>query len=143
MALITTIEEVQRVSGVSVSADILRRAQTVIDLICGRELDDAKLNERVNTRDLGRLKLAVAYQAAWMDAHPEVFSTMDVASIDQDDLNVKFRDNPEAQLLAPLAKMALSRVSWRNRGMASVSVNSAFQGRNYIEDWRPIRMGGR
>ena len=139
MALITTIEDVQRTTGVSVAADVLRRAQTVIDLLCGRELDDPKLNERVNTRDLGRLKLAVAYQAAWMDAHPEVFSTMDVASIDQDDLNVKFRDDSEAQLVAPLAKMALSRVSWRKRGMASISVNSAFQQRHYVEDWRPIR----
>jgi len=139
MALIATVEDVQSNTGVSVGSETIRRAQTIIDLVCGRDLGDAKIAEQVGARDLGRLKLAVAYQAAWMDSHPEVFSTMDVSEINQDDLDVKFRGDSEAQLIAPLAKMALKRVSWRKRGMASVSVNSVFQGRRYVENWRPIR----
>lgn len=139
MALLATTKEVQDNTGVSVSSETIRRAQTIIDLICGRDLNDPKVVEGLGARDQSRLKTAVAYQAAWMDAHPEVFTTMDVESIDQDDLAVEFRASSEAQLVSPLAKMALSRVSWRKRGMASVSVNSVFQQRQYREDWRPIR----
>ena len=139
MALLANSQDVQANTGVSVSTDTIKRAQAIIDLICGRDLNDSSVVSGLSMRDQSRLKLAVAYQAAWMDAHPEVFSTMDVESIDQDDLNVKFRANSEAQLLAPLAKMALSRVSWRNRGMASVSVRSVFQNRTVVENWKPIR----
>lgn len=139
MALIATVEDVQTNTGVSVASETIRRAQAIIDLVCGRELDNTEVMTGLSLRDRNRLKLAVAYQAAWMDSHPEVFSTMNVESVNQDDLAVRFRDDPEAQLLSPLAKMALSRVSWRKRGMGSVSVNSVFQGRNYVENWKPIR----
>lgn len=139
MALLATVRDVQDNTGVSVASETIRRAQAIIDLVCGRDLNDTKVTDGLGTRDKNRLKMAVVYQSAWMDAHPEVFSTMDVTSIDQDDLAVEFRDNSEAQLIAPLAKMALTRVSWRKRGMASVSVNSVFQRRQYVEDWRPIR----
>lgn len=138
MALIANTSDVSNRTGVSVSSETIRRAQAIINLACGCDIDNESVVGQLGARDHSRLILAVVYQAAWMDSHPEVFSTMDVAQIDQDDLNVTFREDPEAQLIAPLAQMAMSRLSWRKSGMASVSVRSAFQTRTVYENWKPI-----
>lgn len=133
MALLANVEEVQNLTGVTVKTDQIRQAQGIIDLVSGRSLDDVT---RLSSRDQAYLKSAVIYQAAWMDSHPEVVSTMDVSSISQPDLNVRFRDDREAHLLAPLAQVALRRVSWRRS--KSVSARSVFANQQ-TERWVPMR----
>lgn len=134
MANIVTVQEVLGTTNVSVSKDAVTRAQTIIDMICGRSLDDIT---GFGARDQSRLKLAVCYQAAWMDTHPEVFSTMDVDQVSQEDLSVHFREDREAHLIAPLARACITRLSWRG-GMTSVGVQSVFRTVPYRENWVPI-----
>lgn len=87
-----------------------------------REIDD---------RDRYFLRLATAYQVAFMHDNPDMFSRADVTDASQDGESASFR-NPDAHLLAPLARKALRRLSWRSltlpgdrtRGRTPINVNS-------------------
>jgi hypothetical protein len=137
MANVATVEDVSTFTGVSVDRKLIAQAQTMIELFSGKNLADLA---KMQPRDQRHVKLAVAYQAVWMDAHPEVFTTMDVQAVNQDDLVVRFRDDSEAHLIAPLAKAALKRLSWKKRGAASISLTSTLgKGEGYREHWKPLR----
>lgn len=79
----------------------------------------------ISDRDRYFLKLACAYQAAFVVDNPDLFSREDVTSASQDGESVSFR-NPDSHLIAPLARKAIRRLSWRGRhtlipGSASVA----------------------
>lgn len=114
-----TVDEVTSLTGMNIGEADIAIAQSIVELTCGRAEADLK------PRDQRWMKMAVAYQAAWMASHPEVFSTMDVSSMSQTDMSVVFRNDREAVYLAPLARKALRRVSWR--GTRSIQVGSDFQ----------------
>ncbi len=56
--------------------------------------------------------MAVAYQAAWMTDHPDVFTNVDVSTMLQDGLQFT-NAHANAGILAPMAKRAIDRLSWR------------------------------
>ncbi len=58
------------------------------------------------------LKNAVAFQAVWLDSHPDVLDAMDVSGVSQDGLNAQYA-TANAHLLAPLASRCIERLSWR------------------------------
>lgn len=136
MANITDVEHVKDVTGTPVSSDDIRRAQTLIEIQCGRVLDDGST---LSARDRHFCQLAVAYQAAFMQAKPDVFTQMDVASISQVGLAVAFREERSSIFLAPLAAASLRRCRWQ--GSRSIRMNSVFQGRVDVEadqNWSPL-----
>jgi hypothetical protein len=70
--------------------------------------------ERPGMTDYDRhyLKLATAYQTAFMIENPDIFMREDVTSTSQDGESANYR-NPDSHILAPLARKALRRLSWR------------------------------
>lgn len=116
-----SVAEVNTYTGVSVSAAAVTKAQTLIELYSNRT---EASSGTMSARDLYWLKLATAYQAAYMDAHPELFNLMDAKSYSQGDISISFRDNSDATMIAPLAKRALQTLSW-NRSR-SVTLSSDF-----------------
>lgn len=103
-----TINEVSTYTGAAVSQDELTQAQAIIDLFSG-VTEDATV---VGTKNARLLKMAVAYQSAWQASHSDVFTNVDITSMQQDGVNfTNAHDN--AGILAPLAKRALDRLSWR------------------------------
>lgn len=66
----------------------------------------------ISDRDRYFLKLATCYQAAFVVDNPDLFARADVTSASQDGESATFR-NPDAHLLAPLARKAIRRLSWR------------------------------
>lgn len=115
-----SVPEVEEITGTTVTDAQLARAQTMIELRVGRT---AAVTSSLRTSALRWLKLAVAYQAAWMSAQPDLFTRTEVEQVGQDGVNVRFRDR-DAQLLAPLARRALKRLGWK--GTRSVHVDSVF-----------------
>lgn len=103
-----TIPNVSTYTGVPVSIEELSQAQAIIELFCG-VTEDAEITGAKNLR---LLRLAVAYQAAWITAHSDVFTNIDITSMQQDGVNFSV-SHDNAGLLAPLAKRALVRLSWR------------------------------
>lgn len=147
-----TPADVMNLTGTQVSDQQCAQAQFVIDLVTNRTI---AVSGQLRPRDLGWLRYAVAYQAAWITAHPEIFTVQDVQSISQDGLSVTWRSTSgvEVRYLSPLACRALSRVSWmRSR---SIAINSDFQygstvdrpgwwlayGENDEWNWVPMNVG--
>lgn len=88
----------------------------------------------VERRDYYWLSRATAWQAVYVEAHPELLTMMDVASLSQDGLSITFKQGTSAvQLYSPTALRFLSALF---RGSnTTIRMNSAFQ-KN-----RPLRKG--
>lgn len=77
-------------------------------------------------RDYYWLTRATAWQAAYVNAHPELKTMMDVSSISQDGLSISFKQNSNMSVLySPIALRFLSSLF---RGSnTTIRMNSAFQ----------------
>lgn len=132
--MLATTAEVNQITGVSVDREALQRAQHIIEMYGNRTEADTT---NYSASQLHWLKLAVSYQAAYMDSHPEIFSQSDLESISQGDIRADFKGE---QWLAPLARRALRRVGWT--GTRSIGVSSDFTRNYYLTDdageWQPL-----
>lgn len=111
--------DVEEITGIVPTDAVLAQAQTLIELRVGRT---AAVTSSLRTSAVRWLRLAVAYQAAWMSGQPDLFTRTEVKRISQDGATVEF--TPDGQTLAPLARRALKRLGWK--GTRSVSVDSVF-----------------
>lgn len=107
-----TTADVTAITGAEVSQVQLAQAAMTIDLHTARPytLD----SQRVGARDVYWLKAAVAYQVTWMLEQPDMFERMGIQSLGTTSSSGRGGTSFEkdAMILAPLAKKALSRVSW-------------------------------
>lgn len=125
------LEDVTTVTGVTAEQGDLLRAQFAMDALCGRSID---VQGSLRARDLHFLKLATAYQCAWMMGQPDLYSRTEVRQSTGDGVSVSLPDG--ALVLAPMARRALRRVSWRRSRSVSVA-GLAGQGAGR-EQWRPM-----
>lgn len=114
MAAWATINETLAYTGISVSQENLDSAQFMIELFADVVYGQT---DKISPKNLRLLKMSVAYQAAWMTDHADLFTHTDISSINQDGIfYVQKHDN--AYLLAPMARRAIARLSWkRNRNI--------------------------
>lgn len=143
-----TADEVYEVTGREVSPEALALAQTMIEMFAGTTTISSD-DGLISSTNLRLLKNAVAFQAVWLDAHPDVLEAMDVEGVSQDGLNAQYA-NANAHLLAPLATRALNRLSWRReiRTRASRAMRAASDRGNRdsaVRDdqyaWAPLPFG--
>lgn len=106
-----TISETLTYTGITVGADNIEAAQAMVELFAD-VTEDA--DENISSKNLRLLKMAVAYQAAWISDHPDVFTHLDVSTMLQDGIQYT-HSHVNAGVLAPMAKRAIDRLSWRNR----------------------------
>ncbi len=98
-------------TGITVSQDTLDSAQFMVEVFADvTEVSSDAGN--ISAKNLRLLKLAVAYQAAWMTAQPDLFTRSDVGLMTQDGISFT---SPHANsgILAPMARRAIDRLSWR------------------------------
>ncbi|MGL4176104.1 MAG: hypothetical protein ACRCSN_08490, partial [Dermatophilaceae bacterium] len=105
-----TIAEVEQLTGQVVTSATRVQAVTSIELHCG--LIEGVLRADVADRDLYWLKLATAYQAAWLSAQPDYLERNAVSTAAQDGQSATM-GNADWLTLAPLARKAIKRLSWR------------------------------
>jgi hypothetical protein len=105
--------KVLELTGVTVTDPQLLRAQGVIETF--EDIDPADPGDHLTARDRNRLTAATAYQAGWMFEQIEVEKRTDVESLSQDGQSWKYA-NPDAVVLAPLAKRNIDRLSWNEDG---------------------------
>jgi hypothetical protein len=102
--------------GLSVDSADIAKAQTVIETIMDVNLSDATIFAGNLLRDQRNLKLAVMWQTAFIEEHPDALvRAADVAQARSNDNAILFREGVENGYLAPLAAKALSRLSWFGR----------------------------
>lgn len=103
-----TITDVLTYTGQTVTEATLIRAQDIVELFAGTTF---LATDNLSETNLRRLNRAVAYQAGWMNLHPDVFTNVDVDSVSQDGASyTPSHDN--AALLAPFAKRHIARLTW-------------------------------
>mgnify|MGYP001613509152 CR=1 FL=1 len=103
-------DDVLTYTGEEASDGEVLRAQALIELFSGATYD-AVVD---SPRNLRHLKLAVAYQTAWMKYHPDIFLNVDVDSVSQDG-HSHTPAHENAALCAPLATRCLRRLTWVQR----------------------------
>lgn len=127
-----SLSDVGRLTGTDVSLDTLRVAQGIIELAADRTYEDTP---RIKRRDLIRLQRAVAYQAKWLHEDPERLADAHVESErvgPGSGVQVTHRPDPASLVVAPLAMMALRRLSWKRSGTINVVARRGM--RAYLED---------
>lgn len=87
----------------------LDAAYPIVELFAGVTVD---VQDSLKPRDVRLLAYAEAYQAAWMASQADVTGRMDVTQVVQDGVQYS-KDDPDAHVLAPLAKRCINRLSWR------------------------------
>lgn len=107
------VAKVLELTNVTVSEAQLLRAQGVIETF--EDIDPADPGDHLSVRDRNRLTSATAYQAGWMFEQIALEQRTDVESLTQDGQAWKYA-NPDAVVLAPLAKRNLDRLSWNEDG---------------------------
>lgn len=108
-----TDDDVVTITGREATQEALAVAQVIVEIFSGTT-ELASDEDLIATRNLRFLKNAVAFQAVWLDAHPDVLEAMDVAGVSQDGLNATYA-TANAHLLAPLADRCINRLSWRRQ----------------------------
>lgn len=104
-----TVAKVASITGKTVTAVDRNIAAYVVELNTG--LIESVVRVDTSRRDAYWLQQAVAFQAAWLADTPDYLERNDVTAASQDGQSVTLK--PDALVLAPLAKRALKRLSWR------------------------------
>ena len=102
-----TAVDVLTYTKIEVTDNDIAVAQAQIDVRTSRVYAD---KDMISARDQYWLKLAVAYQAAWLVAQPDAFQRLDVTEAGGAANRTMFTET--AIVLAPDARWALKRVSW-------------------------------
>lgn len=110
MAWATTAETLSY-TGIAVSQDNIDAAQAMIELFAD-VTEASSIAGNISAKNLRLLKLAVAYQAAWMTSQPDLFTRTDVGLMTQDGISFT-SPHANSDVLAPMAKRAIDRLSWR------------------------------
>lgn len=101
-----TPANVLQIAGAVVDTDDIIRAEAAIDAFTG-----AKQLASLSTHDLYYLRQATAFQAAWAQEQPDLYSRHDIQRMNQDQFDFTTRDMASL-ILAPYARLSLSRLSW-------------------------------
>lgn len=148
--------DVLNITGQTVTLSQVQYAGSIVDLFTGRpyvftwtdpssqEAITYNWFENVGATDYYYLTLAVVYQTLWMQQQPDLFTRLELDSIQTMRAPIKL-NNDNALMVGPLVRKALSRVSWlRSRALhvrspfedlyAANSVNFG----EYIFPWSPI-----
>lgn len=124
-----TTGEVLTYTGITVTEAEVDQAQFMVEMFA-----DVTEDAILSTKNLRFLKMATAYQAAWMTEHPDIFTHVDVSTMLQDGLQFT-RGHENATLLAPMARRAINRLSWRRNRSIKIrpSKRRTMQGLGQIE----------
>lgn len=140
-------DDVVTVTGREAAPESLALAQTMIELFSGTT-EIASDDQLISSRNLRLLRQAVAFQAVWLDSHPDVLEAMDVQGVSQDGLNAQYA-YANAHLVAPMAQRCLDRLSWRRQIIASRARGGAARDRGNRDsavrddqfEWAPMPFG--
>jgi len=129
--MFTTANNVKEYTNLDVSLDLIKRAQSIIEIYIGRDEIDVE-----SPSDLLVLDKMTAYQAAYMFENEEIiYKQIAVTSAGSGDSSQNFDGNYSAPFIAPLAVIAARALSF-NRSR-SIKTGKIFQWNRKV-DWRTL-----
>jgi hypothetical protein len=147
-----TPEDVEGITRKQVTEDNIAVAQEIVALEAGidPEFDLGPDTTAASSANRSKLVRAVAWQAVWVQSHPDVLETMDVTGVSQDGVSATYASEA-AHFLAPLAARCIRRLSWKlaplrahlgRRGTLLDKGNRDNAERDDQYDWDPMGRGG-
>lgn len=117
-----TTNDVKRLTGYTVTAEIVIQAQTILEVFVGRTEDEIS-----SAHDLALMGRATAFQAAYMSDNTDmIYEQIAAAQIGQNDSVTTFRAGDDSSpWVAPLARMACKNLTWKRS--RSVHTGRIFQ----------------
>jgi len=106
----TTVEQATAITNQSLTTGDLSAANAILEIWVGVT---PHLKDKLRPRDVRLLEKAEAFQAAWMKYKPALLERSDTDRVIQDTLQYDKGDR-DMHVLAPLAKAAIQRLSWRS-----------------------------
>lgn len=129
--MFTTANNVKEYTNLDVTLDLIKRAQSIIEIYIGRDEIDVE-----SPSDLLVLDKMTAYQAAYMFENEEtIYKQIAVTSAGSGDSAQNFDGNYSAPYIAPLAVIASRALSF-NRSR-SIKTGKIFQWNRKV-DWRTL-----
>jgi hypothetical protein len=101
--------DVLGLTGTTVTDAQVSQANTIVEMHAGRTYSVS--STRTGSRDTEWMRRAVAYQAVWAKSQPDLYTRLDFTQVGKDS-GTPVGITESAMTLAPLARMALKRVSW-------------------------------
>ncbi|QQM45197.1 hypothetical protein [Streptomyces liliifuscus] len=148
-----TTSHVTTYTGLNATAAQVEQAQAIVEIFADTT-EDASDAGNISSKNLRLLKLAVAYEAAWITQHPDVFTNIDLTQVQQDGVVATMQHN-NALVLAPMAKRCIDRLSWRRTRSQRIGPMAGSRGgvprrmnaTNAVADdndprWQPLDTGG-
>lgn len=143
-----TQDDVLALTAKATDGATLTAANLVIEVFSRRIYTIAAPN--TGTRDLEWMKRAVAFEATWMPGQPDFWTRLDVSTIVEGRKAITLKE--QTLLLAPMARIALSRVSWQKTrsihirsafqdGLSPISSNPDSAGNDFYEQWDSMTVG--
>jgi hypothetical protein len=130
--MFVTQQEVKTITGKIATADLIQRAQYVIEAYVGKFEADVS-----DTNDIEILKRATAYQTAYMLNNEDiVFEQMAVQTTGQNDAYTSFKQNDAASpFVAPMAVMVCNRLTFMRSRSIYTGKSSQLTASS---DWRTV-----
>lgn len=128
--MLATQNDVLELTGKSVNASLISRAQSIVEIYVGRLESEVSLE-----KDLEYLKRAVAYQSVYMQDNEDlVFEQIAASTISQNDAATTFKSGDDVSpWIAPLVVLTCKRLSF----MKSRTVKTGMiWNRPFVLDWR-------
>lgn len=105
-----TVEQVETQTGVTVSAETLALASSIVDTVTGA--DEEAPADAITARDRRHLRKATGWQAVWLAGKPGLITERETAvSVTSDTQNITRADRADVYL-APLARREIMNLSW-------------------------------
>jgi hypothetical protein len=142
VALWATITDITDVTGKTVDELTRNLAASAIELHTGAIESVPRVD--MSRRDAYWLRQAVCFQAAWLAPTPDYLERNDIKTASQDGASAS--GGPDWMTLAPLARKALKRLSWRGtrtvltgRPSGLLGTTDALaEGQDARQAWQPL-----
>lgn len=105
----TTATQASSITKQTLTDSDLEAANAILEIWVGVT---PEIKDRLRPRDVRLLEKAEAFQAAWMKHKPALLERSDTDRVIQDTLQYDKGDR-DMHVIAPLAKAAIQRLSWR------------------------------
>lgn len=132
-----SVSDVDDITGVTVTTAELALAASTVDIHSGRPYT-ADIAAVTGTRDTYRLKQAEAFQAAWLQAQPDLLQRLNVTTVPGEGGTTQL--GGDALTLAPYAAQALSKLSWKRSRSVRVRPAMASAGVDDEDDTGWVRV---
>ena len=142
MTLWASIADITTVTGKTVSEVTRNLAAQAIELHTGAIESVPRVD--MTRRDAYWLRQAVCFQAAWLASTPDYLERNDITAANQDGASAT--GGPDWMTLAPLARKAVKRLSWRGTrtvltgrpGALLGTTDALAEGQDNRQPWRPL-----